>query len=114
MCPVKIGCFLAALKMIIKVPRGDGECFDFDTEDPPLDVCFDRLLEILRSSNAQSMMHYAIAHAYRRHPRLAMKIIEQVIERGIDTGCTSLLMLLACKLQAGIDAIDVVQRIGGG
>ncbi|KAM0672115.1 hypothetical protein CWI42_070250 [Ordospora colligata] len=99
--------------MIIKVPHGNGECFDFDTDNLPLGARFDRLLETLRSSDVQLMVHYAIAHGYKKHPKLAMKIIEQVIEKGMDTGRTSLLMLLACKLQAGADGIDVVQRIGG-
>lgn len=97
--------------MVIKISTGDDESIEFDAKNPPLGSKFDELLKVLESGKVSASMQYKIAHGYRRHPELAMKILDQ-LSRMDDKDHNTLLLLLACKLQAGMDGIDVVQRMG--
>ncbi|AFM98489.1 hypothetical protein EHEL_061180 [Encephalitozoon hellem ATCC 50504] len=96
--------------MVIKISTGDDESISFDAENPPLGLKFDELLKALEAGDVPALVQYKIAHGYRRHPKLAMKILEQ-LSRVDDKDYNTLLLLLACRLQAGMDGIDVVQRM---
>ncbi|KMV66018.1 hypothetical protein M970_061180 [Encephalitozoon cuniculi EcunIII-L] len=97
--------------MIIEISGRGGEAIHLDSENLPLGSEFDELLGLLKDGKTPRSTQHKIAYGYRGHPELAMKILEQL--EGDDGGDHStLLLLLACKLQAGLDGIDVVQRMG--
>ncbi|ADM11723.1 uncharacterized protein Eint_061160 [Encephalitozoon intestinalis ATCC 50506] len=96
--------------MVIKISMGDGEDISFDIENPPLDSKFDELLKLLDTNKVSRSIQHKIVYGYRRRPELAMKILEQLIRADGEDQIT-LLLLLACKLQAGMDGVDIVQRM---
>lgn len=98
--------------MIIKVSGGDGEGIDFDTESPLLGADFDGLLGVLAKGGVPAHVQRRVAYGYRGRPGLAVRILEQLSREQEDRDGDTLLLLLAARLQAGADGVDVVQRMG--
>lgn len=96
--------------MIMNIPVDGGKEIKFDTMDPPMASAFDELLQSLSGNSIASNIQHNIAYAYRRHPCLALKVLEQLDAMQSGDSNTKLL-LLACQVQLGMDSADLLQRM---
>lgn len=97
--------------MIISIPTDEQGKIDLDTASLPLGSAFDELLGHLCNARVPLATQHKIAYAYRRHPELSWRILQQVEEEVGIGDSTTRLLLLACQLQLGTNSIELVQRI---